>query len=228
MDDEDLLNMPKQWYHYLPPKLKSYYFRVVWLYQLRLINKFNSLREHAKLACRVGFLKYRNAISHYNSLYKAWSGIYAPTQVVKGRLEAFAETGTEGFVWMLIDDSKSGYEALVPIENGDKLAIFDHQGKCLFAGYIDQDHEAGYEAFPMNPEYGQPCAFDCWIHWTQKGYTPEEWASLFFHGVIITEQHPRLSKNTDKVPYRAILIKSSADALPSTNSMLVTKVKLDY
>lgn len=98
-----------------------------------------------------------------------------------GRLDPFFETGTEGMIWSLIEDSKSGYDALVSIENGDHLKIYRPDDTVAFDGVIKTDYKAGWTEFPQNPGHGQPSALGCWIHWTQKGWNPDDWAALFFN-----------------------------------------------
>jgi hypothetical protein len=99
----------------------------------------------------------------------------------KGMLHNFFETGCEGMMWVLIQDNMKGYEALVDINEGDYLKIFNEDGSVIFDGVIKEDHEIGYAKYPLNPEYGQPAALGYWIHWTQSGWQPDDWARLFFH-----------------------------------------------
>lgn len=112
----------------------------------------------------------------------------------KGELYGFFETGTEGVIWTLIKDDLKGYEALETIKEGDHLKVFNTDGSIAFDGTIKEDYEIGYRPYPLNPEYGQPCALGMWIHWTQSGWQPDDWAKLFFHQPTLRAELTREAK----------------------------------
>ena len=102
----------------------------------------------------------------------------------KGQLFDYFETGTEGVVWTLVRDGATKAEQdrredLVFLKNGDWLKAFDAKGRVLFDGVIQEDRKAGWTEYPRNPGHGQPSALGFWIHWTQTGWTPDDWARLF-------------------------------------------------
>ncbi len=116
------------------------------------------------------------------------------SQVRKGVLDPYFETGTEGIVWSLCEDGKEGYDGLNILEKGDQLKVYGEKGNILFDGVIDPDWKAGWKEYPKNPGHGQPCALGYWIHWTQRGWEPDLWARLFI-------------RRKDEKPLRAELTK---------------------
>jgi hypothetical protein len=107
---------------------------------------------------------------------------HTPVGPVEGELEDFFETGTEGVVWALSDDIHFGHDSLHFLEAGDHLVITDRTGRSVWTGVIDPDAEVGWRRYPKNPKYGQPVALGRWIHWTQRGFAPDEWAKYFIVG----------------------------------------------
>ncbi len=191
---------------------KSWYYTHLSWRIWRLRYRVRGVRDKLDLARRMGL---RSALRGWRAHRAAYTHARAQygDRAKRGRLEAFAETGTEGFCWMVLEDGKTGYESLIDLANGDHLIIFFHDGTVAFDGIIDHDREAGYQSYPLNPAYGQPCAFGCWIHWTQRGWTPEDWAAFFFHSIFTRRKdkppiHPLLDWGTDRVPYRAVVVKS--------------------
>lgn len=99
--------------------------------------------------------------------------------VINGELEDFFETGCEGLMWALHEHGKVGYDGLHVINAGDHLTVFDESDEILFEGLIDPDYEIGHKPYPQNQKYSQPSALGLWIHWTQHGWQPDDWARLF-------------------------------------------------
>ena len=101
---------------------------------------------------------------------------------IKGILEPFFETGTEGVIWSVYEDGKSGYDALHCLGCGDHLAIYDlvDPSKLLWYGNIDYEYERNKQPFPFNPQYSQQTVLGAWVHGLQKDVDPEEWGNWFF------------------------------------------------
>lgn len=101
---------------------------------------------------------------------------------VEGKLFGWFETGLEGVVWALEQEGIVGYDGLFIIEEGDHLVISSASGQVLFDDYIVTDTEIGKEQRPFS-KIIQPQAKGLWIHWTQKGFSPDKWAELFISEV---------------------------------------------
>ena len=102
--------------------------------------------------------------------------------VIHGRLEAFWETGTEGVIWSIYEDGKTGYDGLNTVESGDLLTVFNDASKkqVLWQGEVNLEYEQNYRPYPMNPAYGQQEVLGYWVHGLQDGMPPETWARMFF------------------------------------------------
>jgi hypothetical protein len=117
-------------------------------------------------------------------------------RTIHGVLEDFFETGTEGVIWSVVSDDGRGYEALYTIEAGDHLTILDPLGHRLWAGIIRRDRKSGWRRYPLNPKCCQPCALGHWVHWTQRGFKPDDWARYFIRPEydrlrgILRKKHP--------------------------------------
>ena len=133
--------------------------------------------------------------------------------MLKGYINEFFETGCEGVMWYFFEDDKGWPDCIQELNNGDRLKVFGENGEILFDDIIEHDREAGWQpyfhvvrkykkkkkSYPRDSAHGQPCALGYWIHWTQKGWEPDEWAKLFFHLYL---------KGSNNKPLRAELIKA--------------------
>lgn len=103
------------------------------------------------------------------------------TEIIKGKLDPFFETGTEGVIWSLYEDGKEGYDGLRPLYNGDYLMVFHPEDDSLvWEGNINFEYERNFRNYPTNPEYGQQEVFGFWIHGLQENVSPEDWGTWFF------------------------------------------------
>lgn len=103
----------------------------------------------------------------------------AEPRKIEGTLFDYFETGTEGVLWAIADDENIDRDNLHFVEAGDHLTILDQLGHKIWAGVISCDRKSGWRRYPLNPKYGQPLALGHWVHWTQKGFKPDEWAGYF-------------------------------------------------
>ncbi len=100
--------------------------------------------------------------------------------MIKGELEAFWETGTEGVIWSLYDEHNKGYESLNCLKDGDYLEVYNDDGSILWEGEVKLEYKRRYRPFPLNPKYGQQEVFGMWVHGFQEDLDPEIWAKMFF------------------------------------------------
>ena len=99
--------------------------------------------------------------------------------MLKGKLEAFWETGSEGVHWSLYLDGKKGYAGLHSITEGDYITIYDEDNEIIYEGDIIQDRFSNWKAYPMNPIFGQQVAGNYLVHWIQANVNPDLWEKWF-------------------------------------------------
>jgi hypothetical protein len=97
--------------------------------------------------------------------------------MIAGRLEAFADMGTEGYFWSFQEEGKSGYDGLHFLEAGDHLTIYSDDGAVLFSGVLKPTPNSQW-APPGHPA-GQPTPYPNWDNWTQEGWNPVDWMIMF-------------------------------------------------
>jgi hypothetical protein len=102
-------------------------------------------------------------------------------ETIKGTLEPFFETGTEGIIWSVTDEDYSGYESLHCLCRGDHLAIYDlvNPDSLIWYGNIDFEYERNQRSMPHNPGHSQQAVLGYWVHGLQKDVEPEQWATWF-------------------------------------------------
>jgi hypothetical protein len=111
---------------------------------------------------------------------------------VRGRLDAFFETGTEGVIWSVIDPRLPAYDALWTLRDGDHLTIIGRQNETLWEGTIQLEYERNWEPYPHNPQYGQQAVGGFWVHGLQVDLAPDDWAIMFaerYRAIMIPGPH---------------------------------------
>lgn len=98
-----------------------------------------------------------------------------------GVLTDFFETGCEGSYWVLEHSYKTDYDALVFVEDGDHLTIYDKDGREVYAGVIKEDQTTNLKQRPLTTIF-QPVCNGRWVHWLQSDVDPELWGEWFFSG----------------------------------------------
>lgn len=101
-------------------------------------------------------------------------------EMIKGQLEAYYETGTEGIIWSLVEPDK-GYEGLNCLKNGDYLIVYQKNSQVIrWEGTVDLEYVRRNRPLPFNPQYSQQEIFGWWVHGFQNSLDPEVWSKMFF------------------------------------------------
>lgn len=119
----------------------------------------------------------------------------------EGIFFGFFETGSEGTCYSLwehkyiISEEKWDMRGIKHINPGDYIVINDKDGNEVFNGVIegtweiDEDKPLAYEPskifagwlrYPGNPEYGQCCFNNYWVHWFPTNIDLNLWWDIFF------------------------------------------------
>jgi len=100
---------------------------------------------------------------------------------IKGILEPYFETGTEGVIWSVMPSGGTDVCNLHCLRNGDHLTIFDplNNDIIIWSGNIDLEYERNYAPYHADSEYGQQAVHGMWVHGFQRDVTPEEWGLWF-------------------------------------------------
>jgi hypothetical protein len=121
----------------------------------------------------------------------------APSRVLKGRLEAFSEQGSEGTHWSFYEDGKTGYDGLHCLEKGDVLRVFNDAAHkdLLWQGTIDFDYDSHKQQRAL---IGHRQWLDNvgTVHGVQKGIEADKWADMFLSGKPAVLVPKRLDKYT--------------------------------
>ncbi len=119
--------------------------------------------------------------------YDAYSGILDAIKTFKvyvGVLDAHVKDTGAGFIWILREYGKNDRTGQIKLNEGDHLVIYGKGGEVIFDETITPDRD-----FHQNDDCG-----NIRVHWTQKGWKPEIWASFFI-------------RPDGETPYRAVLLK---------------------
>jgi len=111
---------------------------------------------------------------------------HTPQDAVRGFLDPFSETGTEGVVWSFSDPGLPGYHSLHPLEDGDWLRVSGPDGAVLWEGAVSLEYRRSWHPYPGTDissggkPPGQQAVMGMWVHGLQRDMDPERWAGLFF------------------------------------------------
>lgn len=103
---------------------------------------------------------------------------------IAGVLDAYFETGTEGVIWSVYEDGKTGYDGLNCLHLGDHLTIYDKKDRnnIVWHGNIDFEYDSNKKPYPFNPRCSQQTVAGMWVHGLQVGVDTEKWAKWFIEG----------------------------------------------
>lgn len=110
------------------------------------------------------------------------SGQEQADKVYRGTFFGWFETGLEGMVWALQSEDDVSLRGVVVLEESDYVEICSQEGAILFEGVIKPDYTIGKAPKESATSRNQPAALGFWIHWTQEGFEPDEWARFFIPG----------------------------------------------
>jgi hypothetical protein len=118
--------------------------------------------------------------------------------IVYGRLEPFAETGTEGVCWAVSDRRVPGYDGLWILQDLDRLMVLDASGLPMWYGPVKLEYKR-----QRDPQRAQQHVGGFWVHGLHATLGAEAWANMFFdqHRAILVPGPRRLDKQNQSHPF---------------------------
>jgi hypothetical protein len=102
---------------------------------------------------------------------------------IKGILDPFCETGTEGVIWNFNDPTLPGYYQMYQIE-GNHLQVLDASGATVWQGKVKLEYKRNWTPYPNQESdsqiYGQQFIGGNWVHGFQENLEPEFWVDMFY------------------------------------------------
>jgi len=100
-------------------------------------------------------------------------------ETLHGLAFSLQETGSESLLWAVQLDEEPGFHGVRTIGAGDILTIKSPGGEVLFQGVVDPDYKTGSTLRGEFEERRVIPALNNFVHWSQRGWAPDQWAKLF-------------------------------------------------
>lgn len=101
-----------------------------------------------------------------------------------GKLEAFSDSGTDGFHWVFMNSLKTDIYGLHSLSPGDHLTIYnpDAPKEVIWTGNINFEFNSNRHPIPLEPSVLRQVINGCTVKGLQKNVDSELWSMWFFNG----------------------------------------------
>lgn len=104
------------------------------------------------------------------------------TEIIKGKLLPYFETGFESIMWALQKDDTTSYDGLIQLSEGDYLVIYEDAARTrvVWQGNIEFNLVRNFQPYSDDaPLFGQQAIGNVKVHGIQKGVDEKRWLNWF-------------------------------------------------